>query len=157
MRSAFIALSLALPALGGCLAGPFDGTWLLSFDQNPIGQEGTCVDPDDTTTSTSEAYDLVDIYTNAQGGIVVLMEMSLSGTIDGRSFTASGIEEAGDEDFTDSQEVTMVGTLEGKVLSGKVTSSWFYEWGGDPSDCTTAWSYTAERVDSDPDDYIEED
>jgi len=153
MRNIASITPLAMVLLSGCLISPFDGTWLFSFDAEPVSVEGTCVDQDDTTTTTGDSYDTVDMYTNDGNGIVVLMEMGLHGTVDGKQFTASGIDDFGDIDWSETETVTISGTLAGKVLSGRVVTSWMSESGTTQQDCTTTWSYNAERIDSDPDDY----
>jgi hypothetical protein len=156
MRCLSAALLLCLPAVSGCFISPFDGTWLFSFDPEPVSNEGTCVQGDDTTTALGTAYELVDIYTNSANGIMVQLEMGLSGTISGKTFTVSGVDEYGDADWSSSDTVDMTGTLDGKVLLGRITDSWVYTSGTDVQNCTTVWSYTAERIDSDPETYVGE-
>lgn len=156
MRPLALAIPLAMPFLGGCFKSAFDGTWLFTFDPEPATVSGTCAEHEDTTTSLGTSYDLVDIYTNSKGGIVVLMEMALQGSLDGKQFTASAVEEYGDIDYENTEGVDMDGVLAKGVLTGRVTTWWLYEWSGNVEDCSTAWDYTAERIDSDPDDYVDE-
>ena len=150
-------LALALPLIGGCFGSAFDGTWLFNFDPEPVSTEGTCVGQgEDTVSSTGTSYDMVDMFTNDANGIVVLLEMVLTGTVDGKQFQADAIEDNGAADWYWSEGVTMDGTRDGKVLSGRINSWWEYQYYGDPEDCETTWSYTAERIDSDPEGYAAE-
>jgi hypothetical protein len=147
------ALALSLLVLGGCLRSPFEGTWLFLFDLESASTQGSCTDKADTSSSYGMDYDLIDIHVNDKGGIVVLMEMGLTGVRDGRGFTASGEEVRGYGDWLDSEGIDMDGSLAGGLLEGEVTSWWEYVSGDQVSDCATTWSYSAERIDTDPDEF----
>lgn len=156
MRISPVLLLAAATVATGCMPSPFDGTWLFFVDMEPTAETGTCMEGVEDTTTYDGTYNmLVDIYTTDDGGIVVLMEEALYGMVDGSTFDAGFEYVETDEGEVYSEGYDVDGTRDGATLSGSITSWYTYTDGTNTEDCSSTWSYTAERNASDGDRYLE--
>lgn len=156
MTRATLLAGCALLGASGCLASPYDGTWLFLVDYEAKDVEGDCApdpDADYTTEYQGTSNTLVDIYTTPNSGIVVLFGDALYGTYDGSSFEAESEQqqETSTSGYSEAwrQGYQMEGDRSGALLTGEVVQ--FYEEAdsdGNSYLCASTWEYSAERVTS---------
>ncbi|MBM4367035.1 MAG: hypothetical protein FJ102_12550 [Deltaproteobacteria bacterium] len=145
---------MLLPFLLGC--SPFEGTWVFYLDAEPA-VSGDCADEDDDDSS----YDtnrgmLVDIYALASGGYAVVLEEVLTGEAGGGALHAEWLEEYTEGSTTRSNYLTLDATLEAAAMLGEVsTGSWRESEGGSDYSCESTYGFTADRITSNRDSYVE--
>ena len=137
--------------MSGCSLGgsPFEGTWLFMIDIEAADLGGSCANEDPTFEEEGIWYQWVDIHSPGQDRLVVLMETSLTGTSEGKTFTVGSEESIEYTGYYLEETMELSGTLSGGILSGQITKSQETATGNKVStsefDCEIVWDYTAER------------
>lgn len=144
---------LALLFVGCGVFAPFDGTWLFSFERT-ADMSGDCApeeDQDETYEYTGTNDAALDIYSTADGQLVILLGDALIGTVEGNAFEVSRetSQKSGKSEYD--YEAVLDGALEGAVLSGdyEVTEDQITE--SDEYTCTSKTGYTAVKMTTSPD------
>ena len=144
---------LALMFLGCSVFAPFDGTWFFSFERASTAS-GDCAGNDTggadyEYTGTNDAE--LDMYSTADGQLVVLLGEALVGTPEGNAFEVSRktTDSSGKSEY--SHEAVLSGTLEGPALSGDYAITDDSSDGKDSYSCTSTTGYTAVKMTTSPD------
>jgi hypothetical protein len=144
--------------MGGCsLFTQVDGTWLFHFEYES-SYSGDCADDGDSGAGDVVyvgTHDvLVDIYSSGGGDVVVLLDEALTGTVEGGELDASWEDSRTYDDATSAYGYRITGTLGDGTLSGEYEAATEYSGPGDDYSCSQSTAYEAERLVSDPDDYV---
>ncbi|MBM4389919.1 MAG: hypothetical protein FJ090_02245 [Deltaproteobacteria bacterium] len=145
---------MLLAFLLGC--SPFEGTWVFYFDAEPA-VSGDCADEDDddSTYDTNRGM-LVDIYALGSGGYAVVLEEVLTGEARFGVLHAEWLEEYTEGTTTRSNYLALDATLEAGAMLGEVsTGSWRESEGGSDYTCDSTYGFTADRITSNRDSYVE--
>ena len=147
-------IAATFPLLAGCLAGPWDGTWLFTVEREPINVSGDCYNPADTTVLEGVTQQWVDIY-STNSSVVVMFDPILEGEPDGKSLTAAGSSSVTTSGYTYTTETVLSGDIEDRVFTGTIVQS-EENIAATTYTCDLTYAVTAERAASDSDRYLEE-
>ena len=148
---------MMLVLIGGCsIFSRVDGTWLFHFEYES-SYSGDCADNGDSGgdvqyTGTNDV--LVDIYKSGTGDVVVLLDEALTGTVEGGELDVSWDDSTTYDDSTSTYAYQLTGEVGNGTLSGDYEFSQEYTGPGDDYTCSQSTAYEAERLVSDPDDYV---